>query len=39
MGLVLCFFFGLQTLCYQVELNKIVEAYGAPVGAPFPLRG
>jgi hypothetical protein len=38
-GLVLCFLFGLQTLYYQVELNKIVDAYGAPVGAPVPLRG
>jgi hypothetical protein len=36
-GLVLCFFFGLQTLYYQIELNKIVDAYGVPAGSTVAL--
>ncbi|WP_249266206.1 MULTISPECIES: DUF4234 domain-containing protein [unclassified Pseudonocardia] len=29
-GLLLCFVFGLQTLYYQAELNRIVDAYRVP---------
>ncbi|GAA1842309.1 hypothetical protein GCM10009836_22100 [Pseudonocardia ailaonensis] len=38
-GLVLCFFFGLQTLYYQVELNKVIDAYGVPAGSTVALAG
>jgi hypothetical protein len=38
-GLLLCFLFGLQTLYYQAELNKIADAFGVPAGTPVPLRG
>ena len=38
-GLLLCFFFGLQTLYYQVEINKVVDSYGAPEGTVVGLRG
>lgn len=38
-GLLLCFVFGLVSLYYQSELNKIVDSYGAPVGTEVPLRG
>jgi hypothetical protein len=32
------FVFGLGTLYYQVELNKVVNSYGdAPVGTPISL--
>lgn len=38
-GLLLCFAFGLVSLYYQGELNKIVDAYdGAPAGAEIALR-
>ncbi len=36
-GLLLMFVFGLGTLYYQFELNKIVEAYGVPEGTQIPL--
>jgi hypothetical protein len=36
-GLLLMFVFGLGTLYYQAELNKIVNAYGAPEGTQIPL--
>lgn len=37
-GLILSFFFGLHALYYQMELNKIWEAYGVPPEhAPVPL--
>jgi hypothetical protein len=38
-GLLLCFAFGLVSLYYQSELNKIVDAYGAPEGTTVALRG
>jgi hypothetical protein len=39
-GLLLCFAFGLVSLYYQSELNKIVDAYGdAPAGTEIALRG
>lgn len=39
-GLLLCFVFGLVSLYYQSELNKIVDSYaGAPAGATVALRG
>lgn len=39
-GLLLCFAFGLVSLYYQSELNKIVDAYGdAPAGSEIALRG
>ena len=40
-GLLLTFAFGLNTLYYQVELNKVVDAYGGkttPPGTVVPLR-
>jgi hypothetical protein len=40
-GLLLTFVFGLNTLYYQVELNKVVDAYGGkatPPGTMIPLR-
>jgi hypothetical protein len=40
-GMLLTFVFGLNTLYYQVELNKIVDAYGGkqtPPGTVVPLR-
>ncbi len=38
LGIVLTFFFGLSTLYYQSELNKIVDRYGnVPAGSPVPL--
>jgi hypothetical protein len=40
-GLLLTFVFGLNTLYYQVELNKVVDAYGGkatPPGTVVPLR-
>lgn len=38
LGLVLGIFFGVGTLYYQGELNKIVQHYGnAPAGAPVQL--
>jgi uncharacterized protein DUF4234 len=37
-GLLLMFVFGLGTLYYQLELNKVVNSYGdAPVGTPISL--
>jgi hypothetical protein len=30
--------FGLQVLYYQVELNKIVDAYGVPEGTQIDLK-
>ncbi|MGH3344830.1 MAG: DUF4234 domain-containing protein [Carbonactinosporaceae bacterium] len=37
-GLALIFVLGLNTLYYQVELNKIIDRYGGqPAGAPVPL--
>lgn len=37
-GLLLCFVFGLQSLYYQVQLNKINEHYGhAQPGTVVPL--
>lgn len=36
-GLLLCFFFGLQVLYYQSELNKIADAYGVPEGTSIRL--
>jgi hypothetical protein len=39
-GLLLCFAFGLVSLYYQSELNKLVDSYpGASAGAAVPLRG
>ena len=38
-GLLLCFVFGLVSLYYQSELNKIVDSYGAPTGTEIALRG
>ncbi len=38
-GLLLCFVFGLVSLYYQGELNKIADAYGAPAGTEIALRG
>ena len=39
-GLLLCFCFGLVSLYYQGELNKIADAYaGAPAGTAIALRG
>lgn len=38
-GLLLCFVFGLQTLYYQVELNRVVDAYRAPEGTRIVLPG
>lgn len=38
-GLLLCFVFGLVSLYYQSELNKIVDAYGVPEGTEIALRG
>jgi hypothetical protein len=40
-GLLLTFAFGLNTLYYQVELNKVVDAYGGKATTPgtvVPLR-
>ncbi|MGH3931327.1 MAG: DUF4234 domain-containing protein [Pseudonocardiaceae bacterium] len=36
-GLLLMFVFGLGTLYYQAELNKIVDRYQAPEGTQIPL--
>ncbi|WP_052583937.1 DUF4234 domain-containing protein [Saccharomonospora iraqiensis] len=36
-GLLLMFVFGLGTLYYQLELNKITDAYQAPAGQQIPL--
>ncbi|MFC5060603.1 hypothetical protein [Actinomycetospora atypica] len=39
-GPLRCFCFGLVSLYFQGELNKIVDAYaGAPAGAAVALRG
>ncbi len=38
-GLLLCFVFGLQTLYYQTELNRVVDAYRAPEGTRIVLPG
>ena len=38
-GLLLCFVFGLQSLYYQAELNRIVDAYGAPERSQVALVG
>ena len=38
-GLLLCFVFGLVSLYYQSELNKIVDTYGDPAGVEIALRG
>lgn len=38
-GLLLCFFFGLVSLYYQFELNKVADAYGVPAGTAIALRG
>ncbi|MGZ4744036.1 MAG: DUF4234 domain-containing protein [Oryzihumus sp.] len=37
LGIVLVFVLGLHTLYYQSELNKIVDRYGVPPGAPVSL--
>ncbi|MDN5920821.1 MAG: DUF4234 domain-containing protein [Pseudonocardia sp.] len=37
LGLLLCFLFGLHTLYYQLELNKIADAYGVPEGTQITL--
>ena len=40
LGIVLMFFFGLWSLYYQAEMNKIPAAYvGASTGQLVPLRG
>lgn len=40
LGIVLMFVFGLYTLYYQAEMNKIAESYpGGVAGQPVPLRG
>jgi hypothetical protein len=36
-GFILLFVFGLTPLYYQIELNKVVERYGVPEGAPVAL--
>jgi hypothetical protein len=36
-GFLLLFLFGLTPLYYQMELNKIVDHYGLPEGAPVIL--
>ncbi len=36
-GFILLFIFGLTPLYYQFELNKIVDRYAAPEGAPVAL--
>lgn len=36
-GVLLVFAFGAQTLYFQMELNKIVDAYGTPEGEQVPL--
>lgn len=36
-GLLLMFVFGLGTLYYQLELNKVVQSYGVPEGAQIAL--
>lgn len=36
-GLLLMFVFGLGTLYYQAELNKIVDRYKVPEGTQIPL--
>lgn len=38
-GLLLCFVFGLVSLYYQSELNKVADAFGAPAGSAIALRG
>ncbi len=38
-GLLLCFVFGLVSLYYQTELNKIADTYGDPAGVEIALRG
>jgi hypothetical protein len=38
-GLLLCFVFGLVSLYYQTELNKIVDTYGDQAGVEIALRG
>jgi uncharacterized protein DUF4234 len=38
-GLLLCFVFGLVSLYYQSELNKIVDTYDDPAGVEIALRG
>jgi hypothetical protein len=38
-GLLLCFAFGLVSLYYQGELNKIVDSFGVPEGTEVALRG
>jgi hypothetical protein len=37
LGLLLMFVFGLGTLYYQLELNKIVQSYGLPEGTRISL--
>lgn len=37
LGLFLMFVFGLGTLYYQMQLNKIVDAYRVPEGTQIPL--
>jgi hypothetical protein len=37
LGLFLMFVFGLGTLYYQIQLNKIVDMYRAPQGSQIPL--
>jgi hypothetical protein len=36
-GMLLMLVFGLGTLYYQIELNKVCEAYGVPEGQQVPL--
>ena len=36
-GFLLLFVFGLTPLYYQFELNKIIDRYGVPAGAPIAL--
>jgi len=37
LGVFLMLIFGVGTLYYQIELNKVVDAYGAPEGQQVPL--
>jgi hypothetical protein len=36
-GFILLFVFGLTSLYYQLELNKVVDRYGIPEGSPVYL--
>lgn len=37
-GVLLIFVFGVGTLYYQIELNKVIDAYGVPEGQQIDLR-